>query len=429
MDFRKDLILRWPDPQPAHVSVLKRAGIQAVLLRQPNADFSQACRNAGIDTAPEASMKTVKLNQLPIQDPGSYVALSTGLWPGVSRGAAKPNSPDDETASASSEPWVDANAYWIPYLRALYPTSAPVLAYEANEAAGLRDGRVVAFDTLELAFAEARAAGGNYILSMESSYREALLKEDAKAVSAWERLGTTAKWFNQNEALFGNAAQPTITALVEPGRQTAEIANLLFRRNASPLLTSAVPNPSPGILALVATGIKAPSANTATRLLAHAQSGSTVVTDDASPQAWWRRAQGLREVRKQADRVFYALGKGSIIAYNSRAANPSEHALDVIDVVTHPKRPVRIWNSMTLIAMASAGGVLHLLNYGTGGGGRRGGRVGNGSEIQVRMQGVFQKARLLQPGAAPQELETARRGSTTEVLVPVFERVATVVFG
>lgn len=420
MDFRRDLILRWPDPQAAHVPVLKKAGIQAVLLRAANAEFTAACKLAGIETALESSLKTYKVEQLPGADPASYVALSTGLWPGITRGPARPGSPNDEVASASNEPWIDANGFWIAYLKAMFPKSSPVLAYEANEAAGLKDGRVVGFETLEIAYTEARAAGGNYILSMEKSYREALLKGDTKAVAAWASLGATAQWFRENDALFNGSAHPTITALVESGEETAEFANLLFRRNASPALAAAVPDPSPAILALIAVGFRTPSASTAARIFAHAERGGTVVIDDPA-----LLPKGLREVKQQEDRVFYAMGKGHVVAYKERVMNPSELALDVIDVVTHPNRPVRIWNTLTVIAMAGRGGVLHLLNYAAPGARRRG---GNGSEIQVRYQGHFAKAKLLQPGVPPKQLETAKRGSTTEVWVPAFERVATVVF-
>jgi hypothetical protein len=322
MDFRKDLILRWPDAQAAHVPLLQKAGIQAVLLREPHAGFSAACKLAGIETALESSIKSYKLEQLPSQDPATYVALAAGLWPGIARGPAKPNSPNDETASASSEPWIDANAYRITYLKALYPQSQPVLAYEANKSSGLREGRVVGFETLEIAYAEARAAGGNYILSMEASYREALLKGDPKATAAWAKLGATANWFRQNDALFAGTAQPTITALVDHSSQTAEFANLLFRRNASPSLVADtnVPAPSPAILALVTVGLRSPTPGIATRILAHASTGATILTDDPSPQAWWR-IKGLREVKQQEDRVFYELGKGHVIAYRERVMN------------------------------------------------------------------------------------------------------------
>jgi hypothetical protein len=86
---------------------------------------------------------------------------------------------------------------------------------------------------------------------------------------------------------------------------------------------------------------------------------------------------------------------------------------------------MRIWNAPTVIAMAGGNGVLHLFNYAAPGGRRRGGK---GSEIQVRYQGHFAKAKLLQPGVPAKQLETARRGSTSEVWVPAFDRIATVVF-
>ena len=89
--------------------------------------------------------------------------------------------------------------------------------------------------------------------------------------------------------------------------------------------------------------------------------GVTVVTDDASPNAWWRSSQ-LKAVKTQSDRVFYSLGKGAIVAYNRKIVDPSEHALDVIDIVGHPRRAVRIWNANSSIAVSSPG-LVHLLNY------------------------------------------------------------------
>ena len=64
---------------------------------------------------------------------------------------------------------MDANGYKVGYLRALYPDRPPILAYLPD----LGD-RVVPFDSLELALIEAWTAGGNYILAIEPTYREAL---------------------------------------------------------------------------------------------------------------------------------------------------------------------------------------------------------------------------------------------------------------
>src|SRR5450755_4154408 len=174
VDFRSDLIIRWQDPQPSHIPLLKQIGIQAVILPNPDPAFA----SAGLATLTEAELRTFPISQLPT-DPGLYAALSTGLWPGIRREPSTAGR-DIEVASASREPWVDSNAYWIAYLRALYPKSAPVLSYEANEAAGLPPDRIVPFETIILALAEARVMGGNYILSLDPMFRKALLASDTK---------------------------------------------------------------------------------------------------------------------------------------------------------------------------------------------------------------------------------------------------------
>ena len=414
VDFRSGLVLRWPDPEPSHIPLLKQAGIQTLVLStKPDPAFE----NAGIATLLESELRIFPLTQLPTE-PGPYAALSTGLWPGISRVPSTAGK-DVEVVSASREPWVDSNAYLIAYLKALYPKSTPVLAYEANEASGLRPDRIVPFETLTLALAEARVMGGNYILSVDPQYRKALLANDAKATAAWKQFGLTARWLAENQALFGIEPPPMITTLVEPGRPTAEIANLLFRRNGSPRLIAEVPDRLPqGTLAVVTTSLKPPKPQTAAKLLDQvSQAGVTLVTDDPSPNAWWRSSQ-MNAIKTQSDRVFYSLGKGAIVAYNRKIVDPSEHALDVIDIVGHPRRAVRIWNANSTIAISSPG-IVNLLNYS--------GRS-RGGDTQVRIQGVYKTATLLRPESPPLKLEASRRGSTTEVFVPDLALVGTILF-
>lgn len=422
MDFRSGMILRWAEGVPAHLPLLKQAGIQTLVVPTPDAGFQEACSKAGIDTLPQDSLQTFPLSALPSQPPSAlgYAALSTGLWPGIGRGAAAGR--DDEASQASREPWVDSNGYWIAYLRALYPqVPAALLAYQAGPGAGLTPDRAVPFDTLTLALVEARVMGGNYILSMDPQFRKALLAGDAKAVAAWKQLGVTAEWLRRNAAWFDKAPMPAIQALVEPGRPTAEIANLLFRRSGSPMLTRTVPATLPaGLLAFVTTSLRPSSFSPAVSqsLLRLASQGCTVVTDDVSESAWWRPV-ATHPVKEQDDRVFYAHGKGAICAYRKRIVDPSEHALDVIDIVTHARRPIRIWNAPSVIAVATSGGAAHLINYGTS---------ATRGEVQARIQGVYRKAVLYRPGLPSKDLEASVRGTTTEVFIPEITRVATVQF-
>jgi hypothetical protein len=420
LDFSRDLVLRWQDPDPLHVPLLKSAGISAVVLSAAHDAFSAACSKAGIATLTPSDLPLLPLSEVGSAKPGTQVAATSGLWPGIRRPPSVAGR-GDETASASREPWVDSNGYLIGYLRALYPSRPPLLGYLPD---GLGD-RAVPFDSLELALIEAWSAGGNYVLAVENRYREALLRHDAKAVEAWASLGRTARWLRENVALFRQPPLPIVTALVEPGPATAEIANLLYRRNASPLLVSAAapPPPDPALrFSLVAANLRQPEPRIAKRLLAHAETGATLIVASPPAQPWWR-TPSMKSVRSEADREFYALGKGQVVAYRKPVADPSEFALDVIDILTHKRRAVRIWNAPAVVAVVTGSPrrgerLLHLVNYGSP----------IDTDLQVRVQGNFAKATLLRPDGSPLSLPTAKRGTTTEVFVPEVKRLGVVIF-
>jgi hypothetical protein len=251
--------------------------------------------------------------------------------------------------------------------------------------------------------------GGNFALAFDRRYRDALRQGDQKALDAWKSLVQTTRWLESNESLFGARPLPIITALVEEG-PTREIANLLFRRGASPWLVATPPAPSPGIAAFVAVSLT----QVPPSVFDHARAGATVILD-GKPEPSWTMA------RQDDDRTVYSLGKGQVIVYKKRIADPSEFALDVIDVVTHKRRAARLWNALAAIPLATeapGGALLHVVNYG----------APVEAEVQARIQGLFSKADLLRPGHAAESLKTARRGTATEIYLPRLDRVATVRF-
>lgn len=393
IDLARQLVARWHSPQPDHVALLAAAGVKAVVLDQPDDAFSKAAAARGIETAPASALANVP---------------TEGLWPGIRNGDERRRR-DEDVASASREPWVDANGFRIACERALNSQRPAVLAYRFEE-----KDRMVPFETLECGLIEARTAGGNYVLDVEPRYRAALLAGDAKAKEAWASLGQTAAWLEKNAELFGRPTVPAITVLVERGFSMDEIANLLYRRNGSPAIRSAAapPKPDPArIQVLVAATLKSiPPA-----VWDHAAAGATVVTD-AKPLASWKLT------KKEEDRSAYALGKGQVIAYHSQVVDPSEFALDVIDILNHRRRAARIWNANSAIAVATEGtrageGLLHLVNYGR-----------PVEEVQGRIQGHFSSAVVLRPETKDTDLKVYRRGAASEVFVPGLTRVATVRF-
>jgi len=420
IDSANRVLIRWDGADPSHAALLTEAAIDGVVLAASNEPFARACQAAKVQVGLTSELRPARLAELPAA--GSAI-LTAGLWPGITRPPS--GGRNDETASASREPWVDANGYLVGWLRALYPDRPAVLGYEAGEAAGLKADRMVPHDTVELALVEAWTAGGNWIVSLPAAFRKDLLAGENRARQAWQRFGQTARWLKQNAGLFGRPPIPAITAMVEPGRATAEIANLLYRRGGSPALARASMPPAPepaNRLALVAASLRDPAAEVRARILAHAEAGAAVVTDTAGTSPWWRDPR-LKAVKTQQDREFFGLGKGQVVAYKKRIVDPSEFALDVIDIVTHPRRAVRLWNAPAVIPLATAGrsegeALLIAVNYGSP----------IESEIQARIQGVFAKATLLRPEAAPLDLKPARRGSTTEVYLPELVRLGVVVF-
>lgn len=424
LDLSSDVVVRWDDPDPKHVPLLKECGATAVLLPRSDAGFAEACRQAGLKTAESTEIPLLSPEELH-KEPARPVALKTGLWPGISRGGSAGH--DEEVASASRQPWIDANGFWIGYLRALYPKRPAVLGYLPNEEAGLKPDRISPYDALELALIEAWANGGNYLLAVEPRYRKALLGGEEKAQAAWRQLGKTAGWLREHRALFGRPVFPIATALVEDDI-TAELANLMYRQNVSPRLvsSSAPPVPSPECLALVAASIAEPAPQVRKKILAHAEAGSSVVVDAPGEKAWWR-VPGLKHIRTQEDRDFFSLGRGQIVAYREQIADPSEFALDVIDIVTQKRRAVRHWNAFSVIALATAGAktgpapgaaVMCAINYGSP----------MNRDFPVRIQGNFTKATLMRPEAAPVTLKAVKRGTTTEIYIPELKRLGVAVF-
>ncbi|MBM3793965.1 MAG: hypothetical protein FJW31_07825 [Acidobacteria bacterium] len=401
------LIARWSAPaEPAYAALLRRAGVDTVYLgTPPSPAFAEAARTAGLAVDPAATPAN---------------AVTRGLWPGIRRPGRQRNWDNDLFSSASAEPWIDSNVYVAPLERALGNT-APVIAYQANAAAGLAADRSVPFETLEIALIEARLGGGNYLLSLDPRYRAALLAGDKAAVAAWTSLGRTHAWLAANAAaLCGHAAPAGITQLVEPGNHmNLEISNLLSRRNASPRFVPATASltPDPGRLAvLVAAGLKAaPPAF----VWKHAEAGSMVVTDDTSAVS-----PSWRKTKQEEDRAFYATGRGQVLVYNKRIADPSEFALDVIDLLGHRRRTARLWNAQSAVTFATSGAapgeaLLHLINYGSP----------VREEVQARIHGHFREAVLLRPeSAAPATLKVSPRGLASEVFLPNLERVAVVRF-
>lgn len=398
------IVARWDPADASSVPLLAEAGVEAVSAEAPGEAFARACREAGIDLLAPGSLAFADAASLDGAPPEKTLAFTGGVWPGLAA--------FDGMAGASSGPWVDANLHWAGWLRALYPGRDAYLAHapESGE-------RILPYDSLELALVEAWVMGGNCLLAPPAALREGLLRDDARAREAWQRLGRTTRFLRRHEALFGQPVFPNLTVLVEAGEATAELANLMHRRSLSPALAPAAdpPAPDPRILVLVAVDIAEPPPATGRRILDHARAGATVVVNGK----WWQATAGLSRLGEEEDRDILRLGRGKVAAYHDAIGDPGEFAYDVIDFVGQDRRAARLWNAAAAIGVASGNGTLCAVNYGRSM--ERGGAL-------ARISGRRRRARLLCPEAESTLLDPKPRGSGTEVEIPPWRRLAVVVF-
>jgi hypothetical protein len=421
VDFGREIVFRGDGADTRLLARFRETGASAAVFSTPGREQEEACRKLGIEPLAAAGIQFLSWQDAGRAKPGTPVVLAEGSWPGIARSGARGR--DDEVSSASRQPWLDSDSFWVGCLRAVAPARPAVLGYLPDEKAGLSKDRVVPFDSLELALADAWVAGGNVLLAPEPRFKDALARGDSQATAAWSKLVRTAGWLKENIAWFRQPTVPIISALVEAGTDSAELVNLMYRQAASPALASAAdpPPPAPGkTLALVAASINAPRAPVRDRILEHARQGATVVVDAPAEKAWWR-VPGMAAAKEEDDRVFYKIGKGLVVAYRKPIEDPSEFALDVIDLVTHKKRTVRLFAAPSVIAtvtQAKTGETLLLLvNYGSP----------QRMELTAHVQGLFTRARVERPEAPSITLKPMRRGSATELRVPEIGRTAVVI--
>jgi hypothetical protein len=419
VDFVRDIIFRGDGADAKLLARFREAGAAAAVFSSPGQEQLEACRKLSLEALAESELQFLSWKEIGGAKPGPPVVLAEGLWPGVARAGVRDR--NEEVASASRQPWVDANGYWVGCLRAVAPQRPAVIGYLPDEKAGLARDRVVPFDSVELALAEAWTSGGNCILALEPRFRDALAANDAQATEAWSRLARTAAWLRKNAEWFRRPVMPAITALVEPATDSAELVNLMYRWAVSPALGSALdpPRPNPAQIAvLVAAGIRPPQIAVRNRILSHASEGATVVVDAPAQGAWWSVA-GMKVAREQEDRVIHKLGRGLVVAYRQPVEDPSEFAFDVIDLATHGRRAVRLWGALAVVALATQardGAVrLVVVNYGSP----------QNREIMVHVHGLYSRAVLERPEGASTELKPLRRGPVTELRMPSIQRVAT----
>jgi hypothetical protein len=326
------------------------------------------------------------------------LAVANGVWPGV-----RALTESGARATSTSEPWIDSNTWVVRSLRA-WSGSRPVwLDYASQNPSG--------GDYLR-AIADAGAAGGRWIVSLDDALRAALFRREPDALARWRRITACVRFFEEhaewrNYAPFG----PLGIVQDSAGRDTAmsgENLNLIARRQI-PYRVIERPDLTPSALenltALLASDLAPPTPAERRILGAFVEKGGLLVTG----RSWDPKAatgEGYAMVRH---------GHGRVAVYSEDPPDAEALSKDMIELVGDRNLGVRLFNAPAVLGYAASPDnskrvLLHLVNYATA----------PTEGLKVRIHGVFGRARLYSPEGPARDLPLEKSEGITEVAIPRF---------
>ncbi|HZQ93450.1 MAG TPA: hypothetical protein VFA67_00480 [Candidatus Sulfotelmatobacter sp.] len=298
----------------------------------------------------------------------------------------------------SSQPWIESNL-WLARSFDLTSPSRPVWISSRRENTSAVD---YARDV-----ADAAAAGGRWIVTLDDALRAQLRARDAAALETWRRLSTYMKFAEDHAAWRALAPYGNVGILLDPASTkpdlTEEYLQLAARRQVpyqlvrrSGLNAAAVAK----FRAIVALELDPPSAAERSLLQEFAENGGLVI---AAP-SWG----GAPKTEPFAE---IPAGKGRVIVY--RDPDPESVARDLRELLSDEEMGVVPFNVPSVITSASGGApgqplLVQLVNY-----------FDHPVEaITLRVAGRFRSARLESPDGAALDLPLRQADGSTEVTIP-----------
>jgi len=301
--------------------------------------------------------------------------------------------------SPSSQPWIESNIWLVHSFRLISPSRPVWISSQIEKAAS----------TIEYAraMADAAAAGGRWIVSLDDALRAKLRTRDPSALETWHRLSSYLRFAESHAAWHALAPYGNVVIVIDLASmkqdQVDEYLKLAARRQVpyrllsrSDLSTAALAK----YRAIVATELDPPSTTERKLLQEFAESGGLVF---AGPS--WGDAP------KTAPFAEVPAGKGSVTVYKD--PDPETVARDLKEMLSDDDLGVVPFNVPSVVTFASGGVlgqplVVQLVNY-----------FDQPVEaITLRVAGTFRSAHLETPEGMPVGLPLRNEEGRTEVTIP-----------
>ena len=300
--------------------------------------------------------------------------------------------------SPSSQPWIESNVW----LARSFPFGQPTRSLWISS-------RLEGPTTLDYqrAAADAAAAGGRWIVSLDDGLRAKLLAHDSSALETWQRLLGYLKFAESHAAWRELAPYGNVGIVLDPATTQPDVSDeylkLAVRRQ---IPYRSIPRSELNAIqlarfrAIVATELNPLSAAEHKLLQDFAEAGGVVI---AGPS--WGNAP------KSEPFTEFSMGKGSVFVYKD--PDPESVAHDLKETLSDDDLGVVPFNVPSVITSTTGGRpgeplLVQLVNY-----------FDHPVEaITLRLAGRFHSARMETPDAPPMDLPVRNEEGKTEVTIP-----------
>lgn len=300
-------------------------------------------------------------------------------------------------SAPSSEPWIESNIWLVRSFNLGSPRTVWISSQLENASA----------NDYARAVADAAAAGGRWIVSLDDAFREKLRARDASALEAWHRLSSYMKFAESHPARRTLSPYGNVGIVLDPASAKPDLAgeylSLAARRQVPYRLMSRSELNSNALAkfrALVTIELDPPTAAEHKLLQEFAENGGLVIAGPSWGNA--PKTEPFAEV---------PAGKGRVVVYKD--PDPESVARDLKELLSDDDLGVVPFNVPSVITFAGGGGPgqplpVQLVNY-----------FDHPVEaITLRVAGKFRSARMETPEGAPMDLQRRDTEEGTEVTIP-----------
>jgi hypothetical protein len=394
--------MRWPTAwkDASAVTLLRQTPVDALLL-EPGAGFGPVA--AGAKQAGLAVLEAAP----------SGVSLIKGEWPGVEAPGGATG--DAAGAGPTGNPWVDSNGWRIRLESALRP--GRTVWVDAAPNAGARP------ESYALAFADAAAHGGRWVISLDPQFAAALAAGEPRALENWKKLAAGAGFFARRPEWAACAPAAVLGIVSDFSGENEflgqELCNLVARTNQQYRIipkSTAAAAAFEGLRAVIYADAAPPEAALRSQVMAFVEQGGLLVT---GPK--WGPPPGTPA--RHEDHFRYdtrLLGKGKVAVAKAGPDDPYLLANDAVVLMSHRYELLRFWNggavgSYFTVTPDRKRAIVHLLFYADRG----------PDATAVRVAGAYRTARLWTPDRADaRAIETVRLKDAIELHLPAVDRYA-----